>query len=375
KSRFNYASFDCAAIVRKTNKEAKGATAIITKSKDQYMLNQCSAPNKFVIVELCNTIIVETIALANHEFFSSTFKDFKVYITSEYPPASESDWQLIGTFQARNSRDLQVFQVPKNDLFSRYLKIELLTHYGRQFYCPLSQIQVYGVVMMEDYFKAEMSDTKLEPTPEPPIVETPRSDNHDTNGSQQQQQQQQQPQQQPPPPSADIQADKPSATTVSTGVVHEETDTPPTVKSSSSAVDAPPVTGQHGNVFKALSKRLSALETTVSLTYRYLEDQSRAINVILARIESSHRSYIERSIAHINATTTRQINALAVQSEEIWKALLTDFEERERAMDASMRDMSVKLDFLAEEVLFGKRMMFAQIVLLLIVVGLVVLSK
>ncbi|CAG8699577.1 6145_t:CDS:1, partial [Acaulospora morrowiae] len=51
KERFNFASFDCGAIVLKTNKEAKGATAILSESKDTYVLNKCSA-TKFVELEL-----------------------------------------------------------------------------------------------------------------------------------------------------------------------------------------------------------------------------------------------------------------------------------------------------------------------------------
>lgn len=104
KERFNYASTDCAATVRKANKEAKGAQTILYESKDQYLLNKCSA-DKFVIINLCEQIVVDTIVMANFEFFSSTFKDFRVYASSKYPT---QDWRLLGQWQARNTRDLQV---------------------------------------------------------------------------------------------------------------------------------------------------------------------------------------------------------------------------------------------------------------------------
>lgn len=45
-NRFNYASFDCGSLILSTNREAKDATNILVTSKDLYMLNQCSAPNK-----------------------------------------------------------------------------------------------------------------------------------------------------------------------------------------------------------------------------------------------------------------------------------------------------------------------------------------
>ncbi|KAJ3226774.1 hypothetical protein HK099_004192 [Clydaea vesicula] len=104
--RFNFANFDCGSLILAANREATGATQILVKSKDQYMLNVCSA-SKFVIVELCNEILVDTIQLANYEFFSSMFKEFNVYITSKYPPKNNV-WVLIGHFKALNVRELQV---------------------------------------------------------------------------------------------------------------------------------------------------------------------------------------------------------------------------------------------------------------------------
>lgn len=40
-NRFNHANFDCGSLILATNKEAKDATNILVKSKDQYMLNVC----------------------------------------------------------------------------------------------------------------------------------------------------------------------------------------------------------------------------------------------------------------------------------------------------------------------------------------------
>ncbi|KAK4512910.1 NAD(P)-bd_dom domain-containing protein [Mucor velutinosus] len=153
KERFNYASTDCAATVRKVNKQAKGAQSILYESKDQYLLNKCSA-DKFVIINLCEEIVVDTIVMANFEFFSSTFKDFRVYASSKYPT---KDWRLLGQWQARNTRDLQVFKVPYSG-FLEYMKIEFLTHYGHEYYCPLSLVRVHGMPMLEFYNTVESKD-------------------------------------------------------------------------------------------------------------------------------------------------------------------------------------------------------------------------
>ncbi|CAG8476750.1 11004_t:CDS:10 [Diversispora eburnea] len=105
KERFNFASFDCGASVLKANKEAKGTSAILSESKDTYVLNQCSA-TKFVIVELCEDILIEYVAIANFEFFSSTLKDFRISISDWYPP--KNGWTVLGQYKAKNLREIQV---------------------------------------------------------------------------------------------------------------------------------------------------------------------------------------------------------------------------------------------------------------------------
>ncbi|KAI8150382.1 UNC-like C-terminal-domain-containing protein [Fennellomyces sp. T-0311] len=147
KERFNYASIDCAATVRAANKEAKGAQSILYESKDQYMLNKCSA-EKFVVINLCEAVLIDTIVMANFEFFSSTFSEFRVYVADRYPT---KDWRLLGQWQARNTRDLQVFKVKNRFGWYENIKIEFLSHYGHEYYCPLSLVRVHGMPMME-YF-------------------------------------------------------------------------------------------------------------------------------------------------------------------------------------------------------------------------------
>jgi hypothetical protein len=108
KDRFNYASFNCAAKTLATNAEAKSAASILMEFKDGYMLNKCSAREKFVVVELCQDILVDTVVLANLEFFSSMFKSIRLSVTDRYPPKNEDGWALLGTFTAQNARNLQV---------------------------------------------------------------------------------------------------------------------------------------------------------------------------------------------------------------------------------------------------------------------------
>lgn len=150
KERSNYASFDCAATVLKTNPECKGSTAVLVENKDSYMLNICSAKNKFFIVELCDDILIDTIVLANFEFFSSMFRTFRVSVSDRYPVKLEK-WKDLGTFEARNSREVQAFLVEAPLIWARYLRVEFLTHFGNEYYCPVSLLRVHGTTMMEEF--------------------------------------------------------------------------------------------------------------------------------------------------------------------------------------------------------------------------------
>lgn len=161
KERFNYASFDCAANVLKTNPEASGYSSVLVENKDSYMLNQCSAVNKFIILELCDDIAIDTIVLANYEFFSSIFRSFRVSVSDRYPVKLEK-WKTIGAYEARNTREVQAFLVDNPVIWARYLRIEFLTHYGNEYYCPVSLIRVHGTTMLEDYKHHEDAATSEE---------------------------------------------------------------------------------------------------------------------------------------------------------------------------------------------------------------------
>ncbi|KAJ0043327.1 hypothetical protein Pint_18383 [Pistacia integerrima] len=94
-TEYNYASASKGAKVLAYNKEAKGAANILSTDKDKYLRNPCSAEEKFVVIEL----------------------------------SEETDFLL----KSRNG----------------YLKLNLLSHYGSEFYCTLSVIEVYGVDAIE----------------------------------------------------------------------------------------------------------------------------------------------------------------------------------------------------------------------------------
>jgi hypothetical protein len=92
--QFNYASFDCGAVIRASNKEAEHPTYILLNAKDSYMLDKCSS-KKYIEIELCQDIMIHQLTLANFEYFSSIFQDFVVFGSSDYPPS----WVELGKFK------------------------------------------------------------------------------------------------------------------------------------------------------------------------------------------------------------------------------------------------------------------------------------
>ncbi|XP_007019942.2 PREDICTED: uncharacterized protein SLP1 isoform X1 [Theobroma cacao] len=142
---YNYASASKGAKVLLCNKEAKGASNILGKDKDKYLRNPCSAEEKFVIIELSEETLVDTIEIANFEHYSSKLKDFELLGSLVFPT---DVWIKLGNFTAGNVKHAQRF-VLKEPKWVRYLKLNLLSHYGSEFYCTLSVIEVYGVDAVE----------------------------------------------------------------------------------------------------------------------------------------------------------------------------------------------------------------------------------
>ncbi|XP_065830675.1 SUN domain-containing ossification factor-like isoform X2 [Oscarella lobularis] len=142
----NYASVDCGAEVIATNPEASKPGDILQENKDAYMLNPCSVYIWF-IVKLCDIVRVSTIEIANFELFASTPESFQVFTSERYPT---EDWVTLGTFHAREEKSVQSFPL-EDQVYARFIKVELLSHFGSQHYCPISLFRVLGTSMVEEY--------------------------------------------------------------------------------------------------------------------------------------------------------------------------------------------------------------------------------
>jgi len=111
--RFNYANLDCSARVHTSHRSAKSPSSILSSKKDWYMLSPCASSeheSQYVVVELCDDIRIDTVQLANFEFFSGVFKDFTVSVAKTYT-TDVAGWADAGTYRAKNIRGVQVCRI------------------------------------------------------------------------------------------------------------------------------------------------------------------------------------------------------------------------------------------------------------------------
>ncbi|KAK2006546.1 hypothetical protein LZ32DRAFT_88024 [Colletotrichum eremochloae] len=482
KERFSYSSFDAGATVLKTNKGAKNAKAILVENKDSYMLLECSAENKFVIVELSEDILVDTVVLANFEFFSSMIRHFRVSVSDRYPVKVDK-WKDLGTFEAKNSRDIQPFLVQNPLIWAKYVRIEFLTHYGNEFYCPVSLLRVHGTRMLEslkDQETAAEDEDVDEPTAE---VTGPAKDNtvgdtiegrdnatmlplggaaeelcsavsedplrpmhifhlsDDENGT---------------CLSSAASASISSASPASAGSLNrthgnpdhatiqfrsgmerlsdqtpeeelsasttdgryaERNTVPVAVTSGSSATYQssinpdmrPGGAGENSNsgpsstrapsqattqarnknnstaapasptvqesFFKAVSKRLQYLESNVSLSLKYIEEQSRSLQATQLLAEKKQLSRIDFFLDSLNHTVLSELRTVRQQYDQIWQSTVIALESQREQSQRETVALSSRLNILADEVVFQKRMAIVQAILLLSCLILVIFSR
>lgn len=146
----NYASKECGAKVLFSNEEAENRNAVLNeKEADDYMRNPCErAQHKWIIFELCETIQPTRLEIANFELFSSSPRDVRILGSERYP---SNDWILLGELLADDTRSIQSFPLTANRVYIKFIRLELLTHYGREHYCTLSLVRVFGVSIVDEY--------------------------------------------------------------------------------------------------------------------------------------------------------------------------------------------------------------------------------
>ncbi|RFU35803.1 hypothetical protein B7463_g516, partial [Scytalidium lignicola] len=513
KERFSYASFDAGATVVKTHPGAKNAKAVLIENKDSYMLSECSAEDKFIIIELSEDIWMDTLVLANYEFFSSMIRTFRVSVSDRYPVKPDK-WKDLGTYEARNSREIQAFLIENPQIWARYLRIEFLSHYGNEYYCPLSLVRVHGTRMLESWketeagIEEEMDNINIDKG----SAEDEVSDDSDTEKLDSRLMQIQDSSEQSTDPTSslvkgDIPArsndmgntsnptdytsldenfipwtnssihipvlmdkyygfplcfppnfsDIPTSSMVpesghseisSTGTFSDHgsvvgpelspvagvyslalvsatpssqniqatttvqyesnsniIDTQNQGKLSSDADEATPTTGVSTNTkaqegtsshktkssgtstasaslptiqesfFKAVSRRLQLLEANSTLSLKYIEEQSRILREAFNKVEKKQVQKTTTFLEILNSTVLAELQGFRQQYDEIWQATVISLDSQRAESQREILAISARLNILADEVVFQKRMSIVQSILLLLCLGLVVFSR
>lgn len=303
KNKFNFASVDCAATVVKTNSQAKGASSILTENKDSYLLNECASENKFVIIELCQDILVENVVIGNFEFFSSMFKNIRISVSDRFP--APQGWKLLGEFEALNIRDVQTFTIENPLIWARYLKLEILSHYGSEFYCPLSIVRVHGKTMMDElkeqgeHEEPEVVDSK-EPTAE--TITTTTINNNTLNFN-----------------LIDLETDDECKVllphlrlsqflnNLNSSQICNANELAQASAPSTSSIQMKSVIATQESVYKNIIKRLSLLESNASLSLLYIEEQSKLLSTAFSNLEKRQLKKFERLITNFNSTLANQL--------------------------------------------------------------------
>lgn len=496
KERFSHSSFDAGATVLKSSPGAKNAKAILVENKDSYMLLECSAPRKFVIIELSDDVLIDTVVIANFEFFSSMVRLFRVSVSDRYPVKPDK-WKEIGSFEARNSRDIQPFLVENPQIWAKYFRIEFLTHYGNEYYCPVSLIRVHGSRMLDSWKDPEFGrddDSHEEheepqpglPSPEdesakPRELEKPEEtmvptstekmpycevddptklfltplvcvvsfnattgrvpSQPDTssiegisassqNGSTEDRERSgtstphvaraKYPSTEDATSSSSSSTASPSATpaispsspssissssastssnsttpTTSSKTASASSTTSTTSSSTSTPAAKPPpastvnpktrTTGTTSNspaspivqegFFKAISKRLHQVESNLTLSLKYVEDQARHMSDTLHRTEQKQISKATLFLDNLNQTVLAELRSVREQYDQIWQSTVIALESQREQSNREIFALSTRLNLLADEVVFQKRMAIVQAVLLLSCLLLVIFSR
>ncbi|XP_017469326.1 PREDICTED: uncharacterized protein LOC108361257 isoform X1 [Rhagoletis zephyria] len=147
----NYASPDCGAKIIASNVDASNTGAVLSSSKDEYMLSPCGNRIWFV-VELCEAIQAQKVELANFELFSSSPKNFTVAVSNRFPTR---DWSNVGRFIAEDKRTVQSFDLHPH-LFGKFVRVDIHSHYSKEHFCPVSLFRVFGTSEFEAF---ETEDT------------------------------------------------------------------------------------------------------------------------------------------------------------------------------------------------------------------------
>lgn len=367
KDKFNFASVDCAATIVKTNAKAKGASAILKENKDSYLLNECSVPNKYVIIELCQDILVDLVVIGNFEFFSSMFKDIRISVSDRFPAQA---WKELGQFTAENIRDVQSFKIQNPLIWARYLKLEILSHYGNEFYCPISIVRVHGKTMMDE-FKEDEEKLKGTLVEELDVTRSPQAIEDEELLLINQSTLNECPVVMPHLQLNEFLKDfNTSETDLCLVVTSDSADT----QTSTAQVSSSTIATQE-SIYKNIMKRLALLESNATLSLLYIEEQLKLLSTAFANLEKRLSSNFNSLITSVNATLINQLITFRESYNSLHDQYNSLFKIQENNHRQIMLGTNKKISQLVNDLTFQKRVSIFNSIIIICLLVYVILTR
>jgi Sad1 / UNC-like C-terminal len=142
----DYASKSAGGLVIDKSPNFHGTSNLLTSDRDRYAIVECREPAKWVVIGLSEDILVKRVGIAMLERYSSHVKDFSLLVSTTGTEA----WRELGNFTAARAPGEQVFDMAV-PMWARYVKFQILSHYGQEHYCTVSQIKVHGSTVLQGF--------------------------------------------------------------------------------------------------------------------------------------------------------------------------------------------------------------------------------
>jgi hypothetical protein len=127
--------------------------------------------------------------------------------------------------------------------------------------------------------------------------------------------------------------------------------------------------------FKTITKRLQHLESNTSLSLQYIEEQSRFLQEVLLKMERKQITRVDSFLDTLNKTVLSELRNVRTQYDQIWQSTVLALETQREQSQRETVALTSRLNILADEVVFQKRMAILQSVLLLACLVLVIFSR
>lgn len=152
----NYASSTCGSrIVFASPGSQKASSVLDGGGKDSYMLQSCSDGRNYLVIELCDSIIIDKIEITNTESFSGNFKSISIFASNTLIELNSLEWSFVSKIKGVDIHQKQSFPIAhfQRPVFYKYIKLLFIDYYPTDhYYCTISSIKVYGNDIVSDFF-------------------------------------------------------------------------------------------------------------------------------------------------------------------------------------------------------------------------------